>query len=162
GGETLGPPAFGLGLSLAARVESRPSSPVSRRIGEGPKRGFGGARFRPAAFAFAALREVVDSTINFCIHLSRPPPATNHSARQASNAGWVGGPPNLRKSFGVGTRPRPKWCCHRRLTKTRGVSGLSGAASHSASTRRLPLLWASFAGAGILGSAKPSTVGKPG
>ena len=45
----------------------------------------------------------------------------------------MGSAPRTPKSLGVATMPRPKWCCQRRFTITRAVSGLSGLATHFAS-----------------------------
>ena len=47
--------------------------------------------------------------------------------------------------------PRPKWYCQMRLTITRAVSGLSGEAIQSASTRRRPGTCAPGVGVGITG-----------
>ena len=58
--------------------------------------------------------------------------------------------------------PRPKWYCQTRLTNTRAVNGLSFDAIQSASTVRRPLDFAPGFGAGIVGSGRPSTSGKPG
>src|SRR5436309_2122790 len=71
-----------------------------------------------------------------CISLIFQPRATNSPASQSSNSGCVGGSPSLPNSLGVGTMPRPKWCCQRRLTITRAVSGFAGSVSHLASAAR--------------------------
>ena len=51
--------------------------------------------------------------------------STNSTASQSSSSGCDGGSPILPKLLGVRTMPSPKWCCQRRLTITRAVSGLS-------------------------------------
>src|SRR6266478_2207710 len=63
--------------------------------------------------------------------------ATNSAASQSSSSGCVGGEPWAPKSFSVSTRPRPKYCCQRRLTVTRAVSGLAGSTIQRARSRRL-------------------------
>ena len=78
-------------------------------------------------------------TISRCIALRLQPRATNSVASQSSSSGWRRPSPIVPKSLGVATIPRPKWCCQRRLTITRAVSGLSGRVSQSASAVRRPL-----------------------
>src|SRR4051812_17033970 len=62
--------------------------------------------------------------------------AMNSHASQSRSSGCVGRWPRVPKSFGVGTSPRPKWCCQMRLTMTRAVSGLLVLAIQSAKVAR--------------------------
>ena len=60
-----------------------------------------------------------------CIAFMLQPRSMNSSASQSSSSGCDGRSPILPKLLGVRTMPSPKWCCQRRLTITRAVSGLS-------------------------------------
>ena len=73
--------------------------------------------------------------ISRCIAFTDQPDSTNRAASQSSSAGFDGAFSARAEVVGVRTRPSPKWCCQIRLTITRAVSGLSGRASHSASSQ---------------------------
>ena len=66
----------------------------------------------------------------------------NSTANQSSSAGCVGGTPCEPKSFSVCTIPRPKKCCHMRLTATRARSGLFRSATQRAKSSRSPFVLA--------------------
>ena len=66
----------------------------------------------------------------------------NSTANQSSSLGCVGGMPCEPKSFSVCTMPRPKKCCHMRLTATRARSGLLRSATQRAKSSRFPSDWA--------------------
>ena len=78
-------------------------------------------------------------TISRSSCLSEPPDCWNSVARQSSSSGCEGRAPIRPKSFGVETRPRPKCCCHARLTIDRQVSGLRGSMIQRASLRGGPI-----------------------
>src|SRR5205807_6652667 len=59
-----------------------------------------------------------------CLRLH--PRRESSPASQSRSSGCVGSEPILPKSLAVSISPRPKWCCHNRLTITRLVRGLSG------------------------------------
>ena len=92
----------------------------------------------------------------------------NSTASQSSSSGCDGGSPILPKLLGVRTSPSPKWCCHRRLTITRAVSGLSRCTSHSAKPRRRQLDFASAGAsgnvhsAGLAADSTPGDISEPG
>ena len=96
---------------------------------------------RPCGLPVAEdMRYACDSRIRLCIRLSRQPPSTKSRASQASSSGCVGGVPARPKLSVERTIPRPKYSCHRRLTITRAVNGLSLSAIHLANSRRSPIV----------------------
>ena len=71
--------------------------------------------------------------------------------------------PACRSCSASGRCPRPKWCCQTRLAITRAVSGFSGDAIQSASTRAAARSsWRRPAASGSPARAAPSTSRKPG
>ena len=81
-------------------------------------------------------RKVADITICLCSFLMSHPDSRNVTASQSRSSGCDGIDPCDPKSSEVSTRPRPKWSCHIRFTKTRDVSGCFGSKSHRASPSR--------------------------
>ena len=68
------------------------------------------------------------------------PLSTSLQASQSRSAGWLGFCPMAPKSSIDRTIPSPKWCCQRRLTSTRGTSGLTAGSTirRASSLRPLP------------------------
>ncbi len=88
-----------------------------------------------------------------CIRLTLQPRAANSTASQSSRAGWLGDSPWRPKSFGVVTRPAPKWCCQIRLAMTRPSKGWDSSVSQRANAARRP---------GTAGDAVPASASGPG
>ena len=100
---------------ISARANARPRQLGRRTAACSPV-------LRPSALRLSIGRRQDDEPVQ-----RLDPPAADRQIRvanQSNNSGCDGLPPLRPKSLGVLTRPAPKWCCQRRLTRTRAVSGL--------------------------------------
>ena len=70
--------------------------------------------------------------------------------------------PNFPRSFDVGHRPTPKWCCQRRLAIVRNARAFRSSAIHVASASRRPLDSPKGRAVGAIGSKRAAISGTPG
>ena len=126
-----------------ARVQRAATSSIASRIASASSRWRLNRQYHWLAGSIASsCRSVGGELIRLRLHdqsvqrLDRPAVLDERRASQSSSSGWVGGLPRVPKFDGVATIPRPKWCCHTRLTITRAVRGLCGEVSQSASSSR--------------------------
>ena len=76
-----------LSVPLTARIESRISSAVRRRMSKRQNRSLAGSAARASAPLRDDMRYAFDVTISRCSGLSRQPLATNSDASQSSSSG---------------------------------------------------------------------------
>ena len=139
---TLGPPVCSSNLSAAASIASRICSASSRRSAHPPKQPVFWIFLESLLTGRMQSRLLIgagcdDQLVQF---LEAPTFLDEVGCKVIEKFRMEGGPVSVPKSLVWATRPRPKCCCHTRLTMTRAVKGFCGSAIHRANVSRRPVV----------------------